>query len=246
MKILNLVLAVFVIFGLVFLVSCGTGTQTSGGQGTAQGKDGGINIFANKPVEYKVSYRITTDMGDEGLVTIIEKIASKGNDKLRIELTDEKIKGSTIVYFLGKDAYLCGVENGKESCIKTISPNTEMGINKALESIKDSLRTSTGTRIIAGVTAYCSKVDTKGMNAEACASKEGVPLYLKTVNPGGESLFEAFEYSTTVSDAEFIPGEVTETFNPEDLAREMGGASGNGGNQDLQDFSGEAPSDSEY
>ncbi|MBU2561754.1 MAG: hypothetical protein KKD17_05645 [Nanoarchaeota archaeon] len=77
-----------------------------------------------------------------------------------------------------------------------------------------------GTRSIAGTTAYCYEVKWAAYGTdggiEACYSKEGVPLYMKTENGGVKIEMKATKYSTSLSASDFeFPAE------PQDLSAMM-------------------------
>lgn len=222
MKIIKSIILIVLAFSLLFLVACEEG-KTTDGSGTTETKETTVKtetsegsttlagLLSKKTLEYKAKYNLeSTYNGEQTKSTMTWAI--KGNDKMKWEIVNPNQEGSGSFYFLSNAMYVCTNQNGKQGCIKMASPDNKMNLEENLKAVSDENKYSTSLttpKTVAGAVAFCFNIVAKGnmpgfVSSEYCVSKEGIPLYIKSVTDEGSSVMEAVEYSTSVADSEFV------------------------------------------
>jgi hypothetical protein len=164
-----------------------------------------------KNLEFSVTYDYS--MVDESTNAIesytMTQYFAKGKYRM-----DSKIGLNEMSVFMVDNKYTtCNKQDGAWQCFIMPSDEKQDDPTSHFSAIEDNpVDTDTtyeGTKSIAGTTAYCYNVRWSGQGdeggIEACYSKEGVPLYMKTVSGASEIEMKATKYSTSVSDSDFEP-----------------------------------------
>ena len=120
--------------------------------------------------------------------------------------------GSISVYSLADGTFLCTTLGGVATCQKTAAeaalmsnPAAEFGLQLATNPGQFN-STYQGTRSIAGQQAQCYAVTGTGgfSDVTTCYSSSGVTLLTQMSAQGSAFTMEATNFSTTVSDADFV------------------------------------------
>jgi len=164
-------------------------------------------------MKYMVKYDITnTGQGKSDKMTMTQYFG--GQEKVRMDTKADA--GEARIYMIGKEFYSCSNPEGKWQCIKFT--NTEEQQNNPSEQFNTIEQdydkydvNSAGTMNIAGTVAKCFEVKYGTDSYKHCFSKEGVPLYMRSVSQGYESEMKASEYRTSVSSSDFeLPAEAVD------------------------------------
>jgi hypothetical protein len=167
-------------------------------------------VKAGKQTNYKVTYSWTIGSGAQA-VTSEQTWYSKGTNT-RFDFGLGAGLGSISVYSIADGTFLCTTMGGAATCQKTSAdaalqsnPAAEFGLQLATNpgQFNSSL---TGTRSIAGQQAQCYAVNgTTGFtDVTSCYSSSGVPLLTQMTAQGSAFTMEATNFSTNVSDADFV------------------------------------------
>jgi hypothetical protein len=191
-----------------------TSTQSSSTVAPAGSTSSGPNIAdlvkAGKQTNYKVTYSWTIGSGAQA-VTSEQTWYSKGTNT-RFDFGLGAGLGSISVYSIADGTFLCTTMGGAATCQKTSAdaalqsnPAAEFGLQLATNPGQFN-SSFTGTRSIAGQQAQCYAVKgTTGFtDVTSCYSSSGVPLLTQMTAQGSAFTMEATNFSTTVSDADFV------------------------------------------
>lgn len=104
---------------------------------------------------------------------------------------------------------MCSIINGDWNCMKAIDggdsnplEGTEFEIEENYEELGNHYKLyKDGSFTVSGITVPCYTSELEGEKTKSCISKEGVMLYYEDDN--NENVFEALEYSNSVSDSDF-------------------------------------------
>jgi hypothetical protein len=185
--------------------------STAAPAGTSStGPNIGDLVKAGKQTNYKVTYQWTIGSGAQA-VTSEQTWFSKGTNT-RFDFGLGAGLGSISVYSIADGTFLCTAVGGVATCQKTSAeaalqsnPAAEFGLQLATNpgQFNSSYQ---GTRSIAGQQAQCYAVTGTGgfSDVTSCYSSTGVPLLTQMSAQGAAFAMEATNFSTTVSDADFV------------------------------------------
>ena len=212
MKNIILILALVLAFGLMGCV--GETTTDDGNVSTVDGETSDVNSgeeetdfweFLNTKTsgEWYVNYNVI----ENGNIVGVTKMYKSG-DKIRtdIETGDTEARA----YMDGTMYYICA--NSQVWICYSIDTSENNGdiegkVDSELQANKDKYTVAkVSDRNVAGTTASCYTINgIEESNVEYCFSKEGIPLYTKiTGGDNGDIITEATEYSTSVSNSDFV------------------------------------------
>jgi hypothetical protein len=187
----------------------GTTPEAAAGGGEFSGV---AEKFANST--FKVTYQLS---GAGAGVTNGSMTWYKKGDSLRMDMSGEmEGQQTSATFIMGSDkSYFCtsGAETGEAGfCFETTSAEGA-GVGDMASELEKTLTdpnvnvVSTSSRNIAGEDAKCYTVQSPDIEGEAelCMSSDGVPLYSKSTEQGGEVTMEATDFSHDVSDSDFEP-----------------------------------------
>jgi hypothetical protein len=192
--------------------------ETETAKATAPATAAGPNIAdalkAGKLASYKVTYKWSTTVS--GQTSTSEQTWYYKPPNARFDLSAGP--GATFsIYALSDATYVCTTIGGTASCQKSpggqdaLTQNPAAAFALQLQEKPDQFNaTFTGTQSIAGQQAQCYTV--KGAvpaavgfgDATTCYSSSGVPLKTTMTMQGMSIAMEATEFSTKVSDADFV------------------------------------------
>jgi outer membrane lipoprotein-sorting protein len=207
------------VFAAGFLMTgCKTGTTTNSDGTTADNADSSDgtslkDIMTGKVSDYKVTYdmKMTAD-GETQESTF--GYAIKGTNKFRWDFYDKDNKATSYAIMADNMYYMCAKQGTETNCFKMQMNEQQTNPDAQLSDYADENKYSplySGTKVIAGKTAYCYKVTeaTSQYDSEFCVSKEGIMLYAKTTAQNTISEMTATQYSTSVPDSDFaVPANV--------------------------------------
>lgn len=164
-----------------------------------------------KNLEFSVTYDYS--MVDESTNAIESYTMTQYFAKNKYRM-DSKIGLNEMSIFMVDNKFTtCNKQDGAWQCFIMPSDEKQEDPTSQFSAIEDNPSdtdaTYAGTKSIAGTTAYCYNVKWSVPGEvgeiEVCYSKEGVPLYMKTVAGESKTELKATKYSTSVSDSDFEP-----------------------------------------
>ncbi|HIH39359.1 TPA: hypothetical protein HA219_01385 [Candidatus Woesearchaeota archaeon] len=183
------------------------------GQNTTDTSSGGNGVFdevaktfTGPTGKHKVTYEV--DYGDGNMVKTTTYYLNE--NKIRIDLTSAG--ETTKTYSVDGTITMCTKQGDSFTCL-TISPTdinnpaSDIEYNFPEDNIKESgyILSRDGTITVSEHTAKCYKASYGETIQRYCFSDENVMLYTKTITEEGDIvIFEAKEYSTDVSETDFL------------------------------------------
>ena len=207
-----------------------SGSKPSGGV-----LDDITGLFASRPVEYMVEYKTSITMKNEEESAGTMAFYYRGADQIRTDMYMDNMESR---YYLNKDDFvMCNNQGGEWSCMKIQKGQSQQqDVNKNMDDLKKNVETNPVTRlpdrVIIGIICKCFNVKVtvnmqraketglSEIESISCVSPQGVPLYTESKSEGMSSIQEATRYSTSVSDADFVP-----PAEPKDMMEALGGGS---------------------
>jgi len=177
---------------------------------SSTGPNIGDLVKAGKLTTYKVTYSWTIGTGAQAQVS--EQTWYAKGSSTRFDFGLGAGLGAISVYSIPDGTFLCTTIGGTATCQKTApeaaltsNPAAEFGLQLATNPGQFNA-TYQGTRSIAGQQAQCYLVTGTGgfSDVTTCYSSTGVTLLTQMSAQGSAFTMEATNFSTTVSDADFV------------------------------------------
>lgn len=200
-------------------------TVTTQKSGSGSPQSGGLlddikGLFTSRPGQYLIEYKTSITMNNQKDSSGTMAFYYRGADQIRTDMYMDNMESR---YYMNKDdVIMCNKQGGEWSCMRIEKgQQQEQDPNKDMDELKNDIETNPVTRlpdrVIIGINCKCFNVK-MNINMERaeemgvsevdttyCISPAGVPFYTESRSEGMSSVQEATRYSTSVSDADFIP-----------------------------------------